>query len=469
MRSRLTAAAAAFAVLAFAAPPSGADDVQDQLRAMQERMQQVEDRLQATTDELQTSKQQVAEQQQLIERSGIANGSGASSGLASFLDSLEIGGWVTASYWYNVNDPDNDDLDDSDNPGVNQGAFGHANFFQPDNNTFSIDQLWFELRRPTDESNRAGFGADILFGKHAGLLSPQDFESRAVREQCEDPEFGCRAGDATDLYVHQAYAEYLAPIGNGVRIQAGKFMTLLGYETIHAPYNNHITRGIVWQNLQPIDHTGVLASTSRGGWEAALGLVNSFSPIDPDQNDGKSVMGRVGFSGENFSVLLNGIWGPESPDNEHDKLAVGDVIITLNPNDRLSLFANGDFLWADPDPVLGPSRGDQHAWGAAVGGRLALTDRTGFSVRGEYLRDDGAFITGSTVAGRPIDATLWSATGTVDHKLTDKLILRGEVRWDRGRLDEVADNLFVDDTGSSFTFEDEDQLLVGVDLTYLFN
>ncbi len=471
MRDRCMAVAAALAIGLWVAPGAGADQVEEQLQQMQERLGQLEDRLQATTDRLEAANQRAEQQQELIERAGIADGTGATSGLASFLETLEVGGWVNASYWYNTNDPDNNNLDDFPNTGL----FGTSNPFNPDHNTFSLDQLWFELERPVDESHRAGFRTDITFGKLGGFLGGS---SRVGI-----------AGEERDLYVHQGYVQYLAPIGSGVHFKAGKFATLIGYEVIQAPYNNQISRGLVWNLLQPIDHVGVMASIERSGWDASVGYVNGFSPVDPDTNDGKSVLGRIGYTGENYSIAVAGIHGAEAAGDEHPKLSVVDLIVTWDPHERLSLWANGDFLRADPDTlsefVRGDARGDAHAWGAAVGGRIAITDRTGFSVRGEYVRDDGAVFTGLFTDSRslidagalddfpsvadPIDATIWSATGTIDHKLTDNLIVRGEVRWDRGRLDDVRDNLFLDDSGSSLEFLDDDQLLVGVDVTYLFN
>ncbi len=454
MRTGWMAAWAALATLGLGAPPVSADPVDDEVREMQQRLEQLEASLEAASQELEVSNQQAAEQRALIERSGL--GSGASSGMAGFLDTLEMGGWVNASYWYNTNDVDNDDL----TAAPNTGAFGAHNFFNPDSNTFSFEQLWFELERPVNESQRGGFRADLLLGNDADQLDDFFLGSH-----------GGQSGDEEDFYVHQAYVQYLADFGNGVHFKAGKFATLIGYEVVQSPYNDQISRGIVWENLQPIDHVGLLISTQRQGWEAAVGLVNSAVGDDQDNNDFKTVTGRVGYTGENYSVMLNGLWGSEETAVETDRTGLADLIVTLEPTDQLSLWANANFLRISPSLNTAPNRGDDlHAWGAAVGGRLAVTERTGFSVRGEYLQDDGALITGIVGPGNAVqDVTLWSVTGTVDHKLTDNLIVRGEVRWDKGRIDEAEDNFFVDDSGPSLNFDDDDQILVGVDITYLFN
>ena len=59
MRSRLTAALAAFAMLGLSPSLAMAEDVQNQLRQMQDRLQQMEDKLQATNDQLDVANQRV--------------------------------------------------------------------------------------------------------------------------------------------------------------------------------------------------------------------------------------------------------------------------------------------------------------------------------------------------------------------------------------------------------------------------
>jgi hypothetical protein len=125
------------------------DDVQAQLEAMQQRMNQLEDRLELTTDQLAEANQRLGEQHTILEK---AAQTGESSGTAAFLDSLEIGGWLAADYWYNVNSPANERLQDA-----NVGVGGQSLPFSPDANQFSFGQLWFWMERPIDEATAEGF------------------------------------------------------------------------------------------------------------------------------------------------------------------------------------------------------------------------------------------------------------------------------------------------------------------------
>src|SRR5262249_61466353 len=103
MRSRWMATLLAFAMFGFAwsglSPSVKADDdTQVQLKAMQDRMQAMEDQLQAAN-------KRVDEQQDLIQRSGLTETRGGSSGLPGFLGSIDIGVRGAARYLLHAHQP----------------------------------------------------------------------------------------------------------------------------------------------------------------------------------------------------------------------------------------------------------------------------------------------------------------------------------------------------------------------------
>ena len=102
-----------FTVLCWFLVPAAAfaaeEEVEAQLAAMQKRMDQLEQRLELTTDQLEEANQQLGDQRSILEK---AAQSQPSSGSAAFLDSLEIGGWLSADFWYNLNSPANERLED---------------------------------------------------------------------------------------------------------------------------------------------------------------------------------------------------------------------------------------------------------------------------------------------------------------------------------------------------------------------
>ncbi|MBW2715560.1 MAG: outer membrane beta-barrel protein, partial [Deltaproteobacteria bacterium] len=158
--------------------------------------------------------------------------------LDPFFSSIEVAGWVATSWWFNLNDPPGHAL-----TGANQGAAGTFYPFHPDSNSFEVDQVWFEIEKPVTEESRAGFRLDMLYGLTAAQLG--------------GPSARAGGDSASSFHLYQAYVQYRLPIG-GVTMRAGKFATLLGAEVAQTVYNWNVTRGNVYNLLQPIAHYGVI-------------------------------------------------------------------------------------------------------------------------------------------------------------------------------------------------------------------
>ena len=135
MRSRLNILVATAAMALVVPQFAMADDVTDQLQLMNERMSQMEEQLQATQDELDASQAQVERQEGLIEKAGL--GSQAKSGLAGMAESINVSGWLAASYFYNFSTPNNQTVSDE----FPSGSVNQLAPFHPDHNSFTVDQL----------------------------------------------------------------------------------------------------------------------------------------------------------------------------------------------------------------------------------------------------------------------------------------------------------------------------------------
>jgi hypothetical protein len=470
------AASAALAALVFGPSLAMATDanVEQQLNDMQSRMKQMEDKLQATNDQLESANKRVDEQSQVIENAGLAETRGTSNGLPGFLGQIKIGGWVAASYFYNLNDPQDHALGGlgDTNQGIDQAFFP----FHPDHNSFALDQAWWEIEREINEDNRAGFRFDVAYGKTAELLGGPG--NRCVGSGCENP----RDNSDTGIYLDQAYIQYLAPVGNGVTFKFGKFNTLIGTEVAQTVYNWNITRGDVYNLLEPIDHIGILASYAFGdtGFDAAIGGVNGFNPDDPDNNDAKSIIWHFGWANDVVTAGVNGIWGSEGKVNgtthfDGDERGLVNGLVKIKASDRLGFWINGDYAW---------TKGDAAGWGIAAAGRFGITERTGISLRGEYVADvdqlfgfsrelshDGFGVPTCTPSGRCVTGmNAYSLTATLDHLLTDNLMIRGEVRYDRVDKDSGSNDEFFHDSQEPHGFElSPDQIVLGVEAIYNFN
>jgi hypothetical protein len=454
MRSNWKALAAIAAGLFVAPQLAAADDVQDQLKKMQERMSQLEDRLQSTTDQLSVTEQRASEQQQMLERAGVATAKGSQSGLDSFLDTLEFGGYVDATYNYNINHLNGGPVAafNSSNLASGNGLYTST----ADATGFNLEALKFELERPVNIENRGGFRADIVFGEQARVLNGLGYAGGLVNgDFVSGSGFFRDTKSDTAVHVSQAYAQYLAPIGD-IKFTMGKMYTLLGAEVIDSPYNYNITRSILFYNL-PIEHLGAMASKKYDNgitWE--LGVMNGWDRDNgADYNKSKSLLARLGWLGESYGVLGNLIYGAEQQDQEDNKRGVFDLVFTASPIEALSMYLELQMGWEDfggtyiaiNDPAPTFNQKTPFWFGVAWAGRYAVTDRLGVSLRSEWFNDDrsGFFCTqGANFGLNPTgnNASLCSGTGinlassayevtaTVDYALTSQLTARAEFRSD---------------------------------------
>src|SRR5439155_15077893 len=66
--------------------------------------------------------------------------------------------------------------------------------------------------------------------------------------------------------LQEAYLSYKVPLGSGLTLKAGKFVTLLGYEVVESPNNLNFSRSLLFSFAIPITHTGGLLSYSFTDW-----------------------------------------------------------------------------------------------------------------------------------------------------------------------------------------------------------
>jgi hypothetical protein len=448
MRSNLRILVAAAAAL-LVAPVAMAESVEEQLKLMNERMQQLENQLDATQDELDASKDEVDRQQEVMEKAGLERE--AKSGLSAFYQNVEISGHLAGSWFWNFNDPGDAAINEQNvSQGIGAAVEGSANGgyggafypFHPDHNSFSVDQLWFTLHKPATEESRAGFMAEMVYGKTASILSTGfqrlcgnggigQTPGNQGDDALDDVDGDCAGtGDsASDFNLFQAYIEYLTPWGPSVKV--GKFSTWLGYETPNTTQNFNITRGNVWTLLQPVNHYGVAVEGDVNGFTYGLAVVNDGTAIDPDYNNDKHIMAKVGYGSEMYSGQIAFLWGEESTlTASNEPVGTIDVLLTADPTENFSAWLNFDYKWIDA--------GNPSAWGVTLAGRYAFTEKLGFALRGEYVQSQG----GSSGLGGPLDVVMpvpignsrdvdiWGITGTLDYLITDNLTLKAELRYD---------------------------------------
>ena len=456
MRSKWTVLAAA-AAIGFVPLPAlaGDDDVEAQLRQMNDRMQQMEQQLQATNEELAASKQRVEDQQAVIQN--LDQDRQASSGLSRFLSETEFSGLVAASYTYNFKNFSSGQLarnGQATTGGENTGVFGIVAPQHQNSNSFQVDQLAFRMKKTPTAESRAGWGASLTWGSSADTLAGRGPDSTGAPNSNA-------TGDLPELT--EAYASYLFDILDGVKLTGGRYMSPIGAESFFMNENFNVTRGLLW-TLQPVNLTGAnISGACECGLTWQLGASNGYSNTMADTDTEPTFVGSLGYKMDTLGFTLNGLYGGNIDDllgafttfggvgnqpfstgafNFHtgqgrnsDKVGLLDAVLTWNPSDRLSTWVNFDYYWPSN---LGPAPGSLsglNIWGIAGAGRYAITEATGFALRYEYLQ----FLNYSASD----DADLMELTATLDHHLTDHLVVSAEGRWDRGRADGVPNNLYL--------------------------
>ena len=200
---------------------------------------------------------------------------------------LKLSGAVDTTYTQNFNNP---------NTNLNQLRIfdTQANSFVP-----QVVQIMVEREAVAGSAtDRIGFRARLNFG-------PQSRFSRARTNYQPGT-------DNTELDIHELYGEYIAPIGNGLKIQAGKINTLIGLEVINSWENPNISRSWTFGLAQAFTETGIRFTYPFTSWAtAAVGLINGWDNIE-DNNRGKTVTWNLALTPhEMFGISFYGSYGSE--------------------------------------------------------------------------------------------------------------------------------------------------------------
>lgn len=415
---------------------AGGDDdafFKDTIRAMQERIKQLEE-----------------EVQQLKSREPVAATPAPATDLGpleqrlrtledglGLLKGIEVGGMVYGSYNYNFNNPDTRDND--------------LRIFDTKANTFSLDLAQIAISK--EEDRGIGFKIVLDYGRTAGLIQ-SDWSG--------DGDF---SNGTNNFEVQEAYLTYTAPLGKGLGIKAGKFVTLIGAEVIESPLNYNISRSFLFGLAIPFTHTGLLLSYPVHDMvSVTAGVVNGWDNVI-DSNKGKSFLGSLALTPfESLTWTFNGTYGAERPDRGGSKRGLFDTVLTYTPIDHLDLVLNYDY--GSETGLLDNGRTAEW-YGVAgiigIGGGLFNPNWEAFSLaqRAEWFSDRDGTRTGTS-------QDLWELTTTLKWALTDRLHVRVEYRHDESNRKVFSQKrLLVTPDGDIYRFL-RGQDTIATELSYSF-
>ena len=320
--------------------------------------------------------------------------------IASLLGPTTISGFVDTYYGYNSNQPSSRTtyLRNFD---INSGQFG-----------LNMLELVAD-KAPDAAASRVGYHIALGFGQ--------------AMNQVNATEIGPGGNELNfDQYLKEGYLEYLAPVGKGLQINVGKFVTPAGAEVIESKDNWNYSRGILFSWAIPYFHYGMSAKYAFNSKFALTGyLVNGWNN-SVDNNSGKT----GGFSAAwtpspKFSVIENYLVGPEQGNNNSDFRHLSDTVVTFSPTAKLSFMANYDYGHDRVETDPGPPRVTAPVWWSGIAGyiKYAPNDKWYIATRGEYFKDHDGFETGTPQA-------LSSFTLTFQRMLASKIMSRLEYRRD---------------------------------------
>lgn len=369
---------------------------------------------------------------------------------------LEIHGLLSADYTYNFNKPKSD----------KNGLL----LFNRKHDHFDLNLANIRIQRVVD--GEIGFVTDLDFGKTAEVVG------RTTRYCKTPPSVSGRRGcdeSRNSFEAVQFYLTYKFPIGSGLSMKLGKFVTLHGAEVIKT-WNNinyNISNSILFGFAIPFTHTGALFNYALNDWISLdAGLILGWDQFSYKPNNGVVFTGGLTVTPTpTLSFYAATTVGPEQDRIVTDpvsgktrffgrgdsKRGLFTLLTTYQPTDKWTFIL--DYNHADETNLLPPlkpsGRGTNDArWDGLAGYAIYhFTDNISATLRAEFLDDvDGVRIGGPK-------QTVWEITPTLAYQLLPGLTLQAEFRHDETSRKGKMANLF---EGRTRFFPGQDVVAWGV-------
>jgi len=290
-------------------------------------------------------------------------------------------------------------------------------YFHKDHNDVVFNDFNLTIDKPEKDW---GVGFHIVgdFGRTGELLREATLWNKKLQKQ-------------PSAELREAFLTFTIPIGEGLQVKGGKFVTLLGAEILPTPgaRNPNISDSFMFLFSIPFTHTGALFT-----YPVLKSLSISAGPVtgwdNPhDNNSRPSFLGGLNFTPTDaFAFASSVIAGPEQRHNNGRTRFVISNVATIKPISPLTLILNYDY-GHEEKASLGGTR-DATWQGVTAIASYDWTDRFTTALRGEWFNDrDGARL-GGDFFGTHANVTVGEVTLTGAYKFTKMLMGRAEVRQD---------------------------------------
>jgi hypothetical protein len=353
--------------------------------------------------------------------------------VASLLGPTSVSGFFDVYYNYDTNHP--------------SSKFIPACSFDCRDHSISLNMIELILDKAPDPmgglAGRTGYHFSVGYG-----------DTQVAINNAQNASSGFNANQpGFDQYVKEAYFSYLAPVGSGLQIDVGKFVTPLGAEVIESKDNWNYSRGLMFNYLIPLNHFGARAKyTFNSKFNATGYFVNGFNNV-VDNNSGKTYGVDLGWTPDKKNtVTLNYFAGPEQPTGAYGPAAATgtglynvdgiwrqtwDLVYMYNFTSKLTFMANYDYVHGDRlivNTATAPWKLSNPVYYTGGAGYLkyAFNDNNYVAGRYEYIYDRNGFLSANNLlasTGTP-HAHIQEFTFTYQHTVATHLLTRFEYRRD---------------------------------------
>ncbi len=365
--------------------------------------------------------------------------------IASLLGPVTLSGFGDFYYSFDPNHP--------------QDNMEELRSFESPTNGFDFNMAELILDKAADTTSsesRVGYHISAGYGTAAKIVNGSD-----------NPLFT----DDANFFVKEAYVDYIAPLGKGLTITVGKFVTPMGAEVIESNANWNYSRGLLFDYAIPFFHFGASAKYAFNSKIALTGyLVNGWNNTIIshaaifDGQFGPSSGLTYGVSlaytpNMKWSVTTNYFAGPvtgaigTSGQTLNDWKQISDTTIGYTPNAKWAFQINGDYGFGPryyfgdcfDDDVKASGRPIRQGgtpicdhtpsvnWGGIAGYvKYTFNPKSNLAVRYEWFDDPDGYegLLENFFTGEFFDGWAQEVTATYSYNLTSALLVRGEYRYD---------------------------------------
>jgi len=287
-------------------------------------------------------------------------------------------------------------------------------------------------KAPDAASSRTGYHVALGFGQAMNTVNGTD-----------------HGGLSFDQYLKEAYFSYLAPVGKGLQVDVGKFVTPHGAEVIETKDNWNYSRGLLFSYAIPYYHFGMRAKYAFNDKYVLTGfLVNGWNNV-VDNNSGKTFGASLALTPtKKLSIIPTYLTGPETNSGTFGTTGTGslvsvnsttawrhtvDVVVGYNATSKLSFLANVDYARGDRTSFdITTNAFSPAVWWTGFAGyvKYAPDDKDYGAVRYEYFEDHDGFATGSPNPRIHFN----TITATYQRTISSYLLTRLEYRRDMSQF-----------------------------------